>query len=108
MSAAVLSGTVRGENDSQGRAVFYAGNTITAAEAAVLIDRLLATGDVAAADAQGDIPTWAYQAVMNMQAVDVLSSADELSAELTRGEAAQMLSAMLDVLERREESRWLW
>ena len=108
VSAAVMSGAVRGENDSQGRAVFYAANQITAAEAAVIIDRLLAMGDVAAGAAQDDIPAWAYQSVMNMQAVDVLSPADELSAPLTRGEAARMLSAMLDVLDSREENRWLW
>ena len=76
---------------------------LTAAEAAVIIDRLLAMGDVATADtfSQDLVPVWAYQAVVNMDAVSVVSMTGELNASLTRGEAAEMLSAMLDVLDSR-------
>lgn len=111
VSAAVMSGTVRGETNSTGQVVFHAGNDITVMEAAVIIDRLLAMGDVATADtfSQDLVPVWAYQSVVNMDAVDVVSlSSTSLSDPLTRGEAAEMLSAMLDVLDSRETGGWLW
>jgi hypothetical protein len=110
VSAAVLSGTVQGSTNDSGQPVFRAGDGVTAAEAAVIIDRLLAMGDVTADDALdgSTVPTWAYQSVVNMDAVNVVSLADAgLSDTLTRAQAAQMLSAMLDVLDSRETSSWL-
>ena len=53
-------------------------------------------------------PAWAYQSVVNMEAVSVLSSSTDLSKPLTRAESAQMLSAMLDVLEARDAGGWPW
>ena len=105
VSAAVMSGAVRGQGCESGQVVFNASSPITAAEAAVLIDRLLAMGDVTAKSAFGEdaVPSWAYQSVVNMEAVAVVSADAELSAPLTRGEAAQMLSAMLDVVDSRKE-----
>lgn len=104
VSAGLMRGAVRGASNEEGQTVFNAGAEITAAEAAVIVNRLLAMGDVATADtfSQDLVPVWAYQAVVNMDAVQVVSLTDELSASLTRGEAAQMLSAMLDVLDTRE------
>ena len=43
-----------------------------------------------------------------MEAVSVLAGGTDLSETLSRGEAAEMLSAMLDVLESRDTSRWFW
>lgn len=109
VSAALMSGTIQGSANEAGQVVFNAGNDITTVEAAVIIDRLLAIGDVSAADAaeQELVPAWAYQAVVNMDAVDVVSlSSTTLNDTLTRAEAAEMLSAMLDVLESREDSGW--
>ena len=110
VSAALLSGTVQGSSNEAGQTVFNAGQAITATEAAVIIDRLLAMGDVATADtfSQDLVPTWAYQAVVNMDAVDVVSMGSTLSDPLTRGEAAEMLSAMLDVLDSRDDGGWFW
>lgn len=104
VSAGLMNGAVRGASNGEGQAVFNPDAEITAAEAAVIIDRLLAIGDVATADtfSQELVPVWAYQAVVNMDAVRVVSLTDELGASLTRGEAAEMLSAMLDVLDNRE------
>lgn len=103
VSAGLMNGAVQGTSNETGQAVFNAGHDITAAEAAVIIDRLLAMGDVATADtfSQDLVPVWAYQAVVNMDAVSVVSMTGELNASLTRGEAAEMLSAMLDVLDSR-------
>lgn len=111
VSAALMNGTVQGSANEAGQVVFNAGNGITAVEATVIIDRLLAMGDVAAAGAfeQDLVPAWAYQSVVNMDAVDVVSlSSSTLSDTLTRGEAAEMLSAMLDVLDSRETGGWFF
>lgn len=110
VSAALMSGTVQGSSNEAGQTVFNASQAITATEAAVIIDRLLAMGDVATADtfSQDLVPTWAYQAVVNMDAVDVVSMTSPLSEPLTRGEATEMLSAMLDVLDSRDDGGWFW
>ena len=110
VSAALMSGTIQGSANSEGQVVFSADSPITAAEAAVIIDRLLAMGDVSAEDVEEDglVPTWAAQSVMNMEAVDVVPAGSDLTEPLTRGEAAEMLSAMLDVLDSREEEGWLF
>lgn len=109
VSAALMSGTVQGSANSEGQVVFSAETPITVAEGAVIIDRLLAMGDVTAEDLEeGLVPTWAAQSVMNMTAVEVVSPDADMTASLTRGEAAEMLSAMLDVLDSREQEGWLW
>lgn len=110
VSAALIQGAVQGSPNEVGQVVFNAGDTVTCAQAAVIIDRLLATGDVAssAAFSVETAPAWAYQSVVNMEAVSVLPTSANLSQQLTRAEAAEMLSAMLDVLEARSTSGWFW
>lgn len=105
VSAALVSGAVEGSPNEAGQTVFAPDSPVTQAEAAVIIDRLLAIGDVAgtaSAFSAETAPAWAYQAVVNMEAVSVLSSSADLSKPLTRAQAAEMLSAMLDVLDSRE------
>ena len=51
-----------------------------------------------------EIPAWASQSVANLEALDVVAPGATLSDTLTRGEAAQMLSAALDVVDSRETS----
>ena len=41
-----------------------------------------------------------------MEAVSVLSGSSQLSQPLTRTQAAEMLSAMLDVLDARDSGGW--
>ena len=110
MSAALIQGTVRGCPNEAGQIVFNAGEAVTCAQAVVIIDRLLAMGDVPASAAFSveTAPAWAYQSVVNMEAVSVLPSSANLSQPLTRAEAAEMLSAMLDVLENRQTGWWFW
>ena len=109
VSAALVVGTVEGRRNDAGQTVFAPGSAVTQAEAAVIIDRLLATGDVSGATSTFSAetaPAWAYQSVVNMEAVSVLNSSTDLHKSLTRAEAAQMLSAMLDVLDNRDTGGW--
>ena len=111
VSAALVVGTVEGSRNHLGQTVFTPGSPITQAEAAVIIDRLLATGDVSGASSAFSAetaPAWAYQSVVNMEAVSVISSSTDLSKPLTRAQSAQMLSAMLDVLDARDAGGWPW
>ncbi len=110
VSAALIQGTVQGSPNAAGQVVFNAGGTVTCAQAAVIIDRLLAMGDVpsSASFSTETAPAWAYQSVVNMDAVSVLPSSANLSQPLNRAEAAEMLCAMLDVLESRTTSGWFW
>ena len=108
VSAALIQGAVQGSPNEAGQVVFGGGEQITCAQAAVIIDRLLATGDVASSSvfSTETAPAWAYQSVVNMEAVSVLNSSADLSQPLNHGEAAVMLSAMLDVLDNRDSGGW--
>lgn len=105
VSAGLVQGTVCGSRNDVGQTVFDPNSAVTQAEAAVIIDRLLAAGNVSTARSTFSAetaPAWAYQSVVNMEAVSVLSSSTDLYKPLTRAEAAVMLSAMLDVLDSRD------
>ena len=110
VSAALIQGTVQGCPNEDGQIVFNANDAVTCAQATVIIDRLLAMGDVpsSAVFSVETAPAWAYQSAVNMEAVSVLSGSADLSQPLTRAEAAEMLSAMLDVLENRQTGGWFW
>lgn len=113
VSSALKSGLVQGSACETG-VVFNAASTITKAEAAVLLDRMLEVSDAAVTTMYTDAeaaPAWAYQAAVNLQTVGVIrTNADGslgLSDGLTRADAAEMLSGALDVLEARDEGGWL-
>lgn len=111
VSSALKSGAVQGTVSESGQVVFQGENTITAAEAAVLLDRLLSVTDVPMETWTGStaaVPTWASQAAVNLETVGVLQtdSAGVLTLDdtLTRAAAVQMLASALDVLDAREGS----
>lgn len=109
VSAALMEGTVQGSRNESGQAIFNGSAPITRAEATVMIDRLLASGDVAVTTLTNDaVPAWASQSVANMETVAVISADASMMETLTRADAAQMLCAMLDVVENREDTGWLW
>ena len=108
VSAALMDGTVRGSYNEEDRVVFHPGADITVAEAAVILDRLLDVEDVAVVSTAAAVPAWASQSAANLETVSVLPTEADLTAVLTRGQAAQMLCAMLDVLDSREDSGWFW
>lgn len=108
VSSALLSGVVQGSFDQEGRVMFHSEAPITAAEAAVLLNRALRVTDVAETFvATGeDTPSWCAQAVANLGSCNVLPASAVLSEPLTRSQAAVMLSAALDVVEARETGGW--
>lgn len=116
VSSALKSGAVQGTVAENGQVVFRGDTTITAAEAAVLLNRLLAVTNVSADHWSGDtsaVPTWACQAAMNLETVGIIQSDADgilmLDAELTRAEAAEMLAGTLEVLNQRQESnQFIW
>lgn len=96
LSAALMSGMVRGVTDADGAISFRTGADISRAEAVVLLDRLLQVEDAdTAAFASESVPAWACQAAANLESVSIPTGAP-LSQLLTRGEAAELLCAFLE------------
>ncbi len=110
VSAALLYGVVQGSTEDGGRAVFRGDQPITRAEAAVMLNSFLEISDTAGFFYAEDVPGWAAQAVANLRACDICSGEDfQAGRALTRGDAAEMLSAAMDVLEARgKDSRFSW
>lgn len=108
VSAAVMQGAGLGEQNEEGQVVFSPSDSITQLEAAVMLEQLLCSTDIPihTTSVSQEIPTWASQSVANLEALDVVAPGATLSDTLTRGEAAQMLSAALDVMDSRESS-WI-
>lgn len=98
-AAGVAEGLVRGKATESG-AVFSCDEPISRSEAATVLNRALDMGDVELevwyADREAT-PSWAAQAVGNMEALNVLQSGSfgsgELERSVTRAEAARMLMA---------------
>ena len=98
-AAGVADGIVQGKTTAEG-AAFRGEEPITFNEAATVLNRVLDIGDVDLDEWFADreaVPSWAAQAVGNMEAVSVLAAgsfgSDSMGAYITRADAAQMLSA---------------
>ena len=104
-AAGVADGIVQGVSTAEG-AAFRGDDPITFNEAATVLNRTLDVADVELevwyADREA-VPSWAAQAVGNMEAVSVLSAgsfgSDGLDSAVTRADAARMLSAARTLLE---------
>ncbi|MEG0764657.1 MAG: S-layer homology domain-containing protein, partial [Pseudoflavonifractor sp.] len=112
-ASALKSGMVLGAADPEGRIVFNATNTITRAEATVLLDRALRITDVSAETMLpgGEIaPVWAAQSTANLQTCGILypdsTGTLGLSAPLNRSDAAQLVLGALEVLDARDDGGW--
>lgn len=104
-SAGVAQGIIQGKTTAEG-AAFRGEETITFNEAATVLDRVLDMGDVDLDVWYADrnaVPSWAAQAVGNMEALNVLSvgsfGSQSMEQAVTRADAAQMLSAAKTLLE---------
>lgn len=113
VSAALQQGVVRGYPGEDGQVVFAPEDTVTRAEAAVILDRMLSVSDVSVTTFYADTlsaPPWAFQAAVNLESAGVITTdaagALALDEPLTRGACAQMLAGALDVVEARETTGW--
>lgn len=113
VSAAVQQGIVRGYPGLDGRPTFSPNGLVTKAEAAVLLDRMISTTDVAVTTFYPDTvaaPAWAFQAAVNLESAGVMpasvSGGLELEETLTRGQCAQLLAGAMEVMEARETTSW--
>ena len=104
-AAGVADGVVQGRATADGVA-FQGSQAVTFNEAAAILDRVLNLGDVDLSVWYADrdaVPSWAAQAVGNMEAVSVLSvgsfGSQTMTQTLTRADAAQMLAAASALLE---------
>ena len=108
VASAFQAGMVQGTGTQAGGTTFAPGRTITGTEAAVLQDPLLQVSDVADTRAleEGAAPAWAWQSVVNLEAVGVLTPENDgsltITGELTRGQAAEMLQSAIEVLDFRK------
>lgn len=107
-ASALRSGLVRGLPADGGGTVFSADAPITQAEAAVILDRAMEVTDVVTTGAFGgddSVPAWAYQSAVNLKSTGILRTGTDgslaLNQSLTRGDAAEMLCAALNLLESR-------
>lgn len=105
VASALQSGYIQGNLNEEGQVVFCPNDTITAAEASVLLDRMLNVADVSAETFAYDTslaPEWATQAAVNLTSCGVLSASASLTQQLDRGDAAELLCSALELLDSRE------
>ncbi|MDD4714981.1 MAG: Ig-like domain-containing protein [Oscillospiraceae bacterium] len=108
-ATALKAGIIQGEKGSGGT-VFSPNDDITAAEAAVILNRVLDISDVSStasfSSSQTSLNAWANQAAVNLSAHGILtagcSSSKSLSQHVTRADMAEMLCSALELLEARQ------
>lgn len=113
-AAGLADGIVQGVSTAGGTA-FRAEDEVTFNEAAAILDRVLSVGDVDIATWYADrdaVPSWAAQAVGNMESVSVMAvgsfGSETLSQPVTREDAAQMLAAAGTLLAGEEKGLLDW
>ena len=111
-AGALAAGVVYGTPTEEGMA-FRAGSEITLSEAAAVLDRVLKVTDVDLAALGGEErPAWCAQAVANLESVSIAPvggfSGESLSRGLTRGEAAELLSAAMTLADARTKDTGFW
>lgn len=113
-AAGVTDGIVQGTATDRGPA-FRGGEAISFNEAATILDRVLDLGDVDLDVWYADrerVPSWAAQAVGNMESVSVLAAgsfgSEAMADPVTRADAAEMLSAAKTLLEGEETGPFDW
>lgn len=113
-AAGLTEGVIQGAPTAEGVA-FRAAEPITFNEAAAVLNRALAVSDVDLTVWYADrdaVPSWAAQAVGNMESVSVLSAGSfgstAMEETVTRGDAAQMLASAATLLEGRQTGAFDW
>ena len=100
-------GFITGSVDKEGRLCFEPNRAITRAEAALIVNNIVCGKAPIVkptfAD-KSDIPAWATEAIYSLNHLGILSAENgniSASSEITRAQTAQMLYALMGVLERR-------
>lgn len=104
VSTALKNGIISGYSDADKAAVFHPAQPISVTEAAVILDRAVQLTDAVATwfSYSEAVPTWAMQSVANVSSCGALPYGCSFSDEtLSRGEAAEMLCAVMDILQLR-------
>lgn len=104
VSTALKEGIISGYADAMGCAAFGPARPITAAEAAVMLDRAVRLTDAVAAWYAPDdaLPAWAVQSAANISACGLLPAGCSFTDQtLTRASAAELLSGAMDLMNRR-------
>ncbi len=98
VAGALRTGAVQGRATGPAGAEFAPAATITRAEAVVLLDRLLPADPVpcGAPEDGPDAPVWARQSAVDLTEAGVLWPGEDLSAGLTRADAATLLLRALE------------
>ncbi len=111
VSAALKAGVVQGSRNESGAPIFGAEDSISRAEAAVMLDNLLDITDVPVAVFSPDEGHWAAQAAANLSASGIIradaAGTVQLADTLTMADAAEMLDGALDMVEARGGGSWL-
>lgn len=100
ISTALLNGGIRAISET-GSTAFDASSPITCAQAAVMVDNIFQVSKVSAANLAQNAPDWAAQSVSNLIACNILPSDCDTAQYLNREMTADMLSAVMDILENR-------
>ena len=98
VAGALRTGAVQGRATGPAGAEFAPAATITRAEAVMLLDRLLPADPVpcGAPEDGPDAPVWARQSAVDLTEAGVLWPGEDLSAGLTRADAATLLLRALE------------
>lgn len=109
ISSALKAGVVQGCRNEEGQHVFQADQTITMAEATVMLNDLLGISDVPMETfAPDSLEHWAGQYAANLAASGVIRPEDTgayaMSQQLCRADAAVLLDSALELLENRDRN----
>ena len=102
LAAAYEDGIIKGAVDAAGASVFYPDETITRAEAAVILYRLFdvdtpAVLPVFSAEEEAVLPAWSVGAFSSVCAAGIMSASDPAGI-VDRAQCAQMLSSAMDAI----------
>ena len=104
VSAALEQGIIAGYYEEDSAAVFGPAQSISTAEAAVILDRAMELTDAVPTWYSFDagVPVWAEQSAANVSACGLLPDGCSFSdATLTRADAAELLCGALDIAAKR-------
>jgi len=100
IATAVMNGNIPLTSET-GSTNFDSTTPITCAQAAVMVDNIFSLSKVSAANLSNNTPRWAAQSVANLIACDVLPKDCDTAQYLNREMTADILSAVMDILESR-------